>query len=218
MLPACPVNVPLIRVPVRLSGSLKKHLIFLSLIQSSGSKPMPRFKTFFAFFFLLIFTFNVIIYYSLFEFSDLQAKSEMGERLSTLHALEGTSCFKLPLSRVSEANRSEIWMDGKLFDIVRTEVRSDSVIVYVMNDSKEQNLVEKMKTHEEEACDMISLHAAKHSHKNLHKVPVQKYYPNAAIVTFRYHTTDRKISCEINCFYTCITSAVSAPPPERVVS
>jgi hypothetical protein len=188
------------------------------LNQSSGSKPMSRFKTFFAFFFLLVFTFNVIIYYSLFEFSDLQAKAEMGECISSMHSLEGTASFKLPLSRLKEAEHAEIWMDGKLFDIVRSEVQADSVIVYVMNDLKEQNLVEKMKSHEEDVCDMTFSHRTKSSTKNLHKLPVQKYCPNAAIITFRYHTKDCMISCEINCFYSCTAPAVFAPPPEHVVS
>ena len=179
---------------------------------------MSRFKTFFASFFLLIFTFNVIIYYSVFEFYEFQAKAEMAESISAMPSLQGTTSFKLPLSRMQETTHSEIWMDGKLYDIVRAEVRADSVIVYVMNDSKEQNLVEKMKAHEEATCELIPSRASKPNTKNIHKVPAQKYYPNTAIVTFHFSEKDSSVSCVIDCFYSCLTPAISTPPPEYLVS
>ncbi|HXC06114.1 MAG TPA: hypothetical protein VNZ86_15260, partial [Bacteroidia bacterium] len=78
---------------------------------------MNRFKSIFGVFFLLVFTFNVVIYYSVFEVSDRDAKTEMNSVISGMHSLEGTQCFRLPLTRLKDTQQHEIWIEGKLYDI-----------------------------------------------------------------------------------------------------
>ncbi len=180
---------------------------------------MSRFKAIFAVFFLLIFTFNVIIYYSLFEFSEIRAKTEMNEVISALHSLKETQQFILPLSRLNETRHDEIWLNGNLYDIVKTEVKNDSVLIYVLNDKDEQMLVEKMKTHEDQNADKINrTHSGQHSTKHSTKESPQKYFPNTAIISFHCDVHDNTLYCRINCFYTTILPPVQAPPPEHTVS
>jgi hypothetical protein len=180
---------------------------------------MSRFKTVFSVFFLVIFTFNVIIYYFVFDFSEIQAKAEMSQTISNLSSLEHTAQFTLPLSSLNAVSHKEIWLDGTLYDIVKTEIKNDCVVVYVLGDKKEESLVDGMKTHEEQDCDKLSSsyssgHSAK---KNVSKTP-QKYFPNAAIISICHHLDTHMISCEINCFYTTILPAVQSPPPEHPLS
>ncbi|HEV7230487.1 MAG TPA: hypothetical protein VGO45_04100 [Bacteroidia bacterium] len=181
---------------------------------------MSRFKTLFSVFFLVIFTFNVIIYYSLFEFSEIQAKAEMSETIAGLPSLSETGKFILPLSRLQEVSHHEIWLEGSLYDIVRTEVKGDSVIVYVLNDKKEQTLVERMKDHEEQNTEKAALaHGSHHNGKHGSVKPAaQKYMPAVAIISFHYAANDSLVSCEINCFYSNTAPAVVSPPPEHIVS
>jgi hypothetical protein len=180
---------------------------------------MSRFKTVFAVFFLVIFTFNVIIYYSLFEFSEIQVKAEMSETISKLHSLDQTGKFILPLSSLNQIRHDEIWLNGNLYDIVKTEIKHDSVVVYVLGDKKEEGLVEKMKAHQEQDTDKVTTtHSGGHaSKKNVSKSP-QKYFPNAAIISFHRDMNDKVTSCEVNCFYTTALPPVQSPPPEHTVS
>jgi mRNA-degrading endonuclease YafQ of YafQ-DinJ toxin-antitoxin module len=180
---------------------------------------MSRFKTLFSVFFLVVFTFNVIIYYSLFEFSEIQAKAEMSETISSLPSLSKTDKFILPLSRLNEVRHQEIWLEGSLYDIVKTEVKGDSVVVYVLNDKKEQTLVERMKDHEEQCSCKANLDRRCHpGTKHASKPAPHKYIPGVAIISFHYNLNDTLVSCEINCFYTTTAPAIVAPPPEHIVS
>jgi hypothetical protein len=175
---------------------------------------MNKLKAVFAIFFLLVFTFNVLIYYTLFEFNETQAKTEMGQSISRITSLSETETFTLPINRLNDMQHSEIWLNGKLYDIVKTEVRANSVVVYVLNDKKEEGLVTSMGAHTEGQSDtVLNTGKAKHSNKHSVKSQVQKYYP-AAIISFRYDKNDRIISCVINCFYSTPIPSVLAPPPE----
>jgi hypothetical protein len=180
---------------------------------------MSRFKTVFAVFFLVIFVFNVIIYYSLFDFSEMQVKAEMSETISSLHSFEHTGKFILPLSSLNEVRHNEIWLDGSLYDIVKTEIKNDCVVIYVLGDKKEEDLVEKMKAHQEQDTDKIySSHTAGHSSKQSARKTPQKHFPNAALISISYHSGCPIISCEINCFYTTTLPAIQSPPPEHPFS
>ncbi len=179
---------------------------------------MHRFRSIFAVFFLLVFTFNVVIYYTLFEFDDAEAKAEMGQTIAGMHTLLGTESFTLPLSRLQEANRDEIWLNGKLYDIVKTEISNDKVVVYVLNDTKEENLVSNMAVYADSQCDAsIHINTAKHSARHTGKVSAQKYCP-AAIISFRYHPEEHILSCLINCFSSTEIFSVQSPPPKHGVS
>ena len=181
---------------------------------------MNRFKTIFAVFFLMVFTVNVIIYYTLFEVSEYHAKSEMASCIASEHKkFCHTQVVRLPLCRLKEAGQDEIWLNGNLYDIVKSEVKSDCVLIYVLCDEKEQDLISKMGAHSEGQSDAI-LHnnAGKHSsHKHQSKVPVQKYFPTA-IISFQYDKNDSVISCEINCFYSTQSLSLNSPPPEQSIS
>jgi len=180
---------------------------------------MSRFKTVFAVFFLVIFTFNVIIYYFLFDFSEVQAKAEMTETISNLSSLEHTAKFTLPLSSLNEVRQNEIWLDGSLYDVVKTEIKNDCVVIYVLGDKKEEGLVDGMKIHEELDSDKISSsHGLDHSAKKGVSKSPQKYFPNVAFISISHNLDTHIISCEINCFYTTILPAILAPPPERPLS
>jgi|GEM_PF-3056753 hypothetical protein len=176
---------------------------------------MNRFKSIFAAFFLLVFTFNVVIYYTVFEVSDNEAKSEMGAVIAGMHSLEGTQCFRLPLSRSGETLEKEIWINGKLYDIVKAEKKADSIVIYVLNDKKEEGLVNDLKSHTDNQSETaINTGAAHHGAKHHSKAPVvQKYFP-AAIISFRFDPRSNSINCRINCFYTSAPSVIVAPPPE----
>ncbi len=175
---------------------------------------MNKYKAAFAVFFLLVFTFNVIIYYTVFEFDECQAKAEMGQTISRMNSLLGTECFTLPLNRLPDTEKSEIWMNGKLYDIVKTEVKENSVIVYLLNDGKEEALVAKLGSQTEACCDAaLNAGKTKHSSRQSIKTSMQKYFPSA-LVTFRYNSQDSIISCVINCFYLTPVPSILAPPPE----
>jgi hypothetical protein len=179
---------------------------------------MHRFRSIFALFFLMVFTFNVVIYYTLFEYNENEAKAEMSQTISHMHSLLGTEMVTLPLSRLNDVSHDEIWLNGKLYDIVRTEVKSDSVVVYVLNDAKEENLVSNMATHTDSQCDpSMRIASAKHSSKHISKTASQKYIPSA-IVSFRYHPDSHVVSCVINCFYFTETFPVQSPPPKHGLS
>ena len=175
---------------------------------------MNRFRSIFALFFLLVFAFNIVIYYTLFEFDESHSRAEMGQTISHMQTLAGTECFSLPLNRLKDTEQSELWMNGKLYDIVKTEVTKNSVIVYVLNDKKEENIVHKLGKDTEEQTD-VSVNAGKASKPVKHNVkPVpQKYFP-VAIITFRYDILDSTYSCVINCFYSTPVPSILAPPPE----
>jgi hypothetical protein len=175
---------------------------------------MNRFKSIFAFFFLLAFVFNIVIYYTVFEFDESSAKSEMVSTIGRMQTLDGTECFTLPLTRLHDCQQSELWLNGKLYDIVKTEVTGNSVTVYVLNDKKEECLVQKLGKDTEEQTDAaVVTGKVKHPVKHLTKPASQKYFP-AAIISFRYDAFDNRISCVINCFYTTPVPSILAPPPE----
>jgi len=138
----------------------------------------------------------------------------MTQTLSRVHSLQGTECFSLPLTRLKDSQQSELWINGKLYDIVKTEVTDNSVVVYVLNDKMEEGVVQKLGKETQDQSDVITNSCkAKHPVKHSVKPAVQKYFP-AAIITFSYNHHDSTISCVINCFYSTPIPSVLAPPPE----
>jgi hypothetical protein len=180
---------------------------------------MTRFRTIFSIFFLLVFTFNVIIYYTLFDVSEMEAKTEMAETIANLPSLRSTETFRLPVSRLKDTQQDEIWLNGKLYDIVKAEVQGDSVLVYVLNDLNEQCLIHKMA---EQSCGQSDVCGAstpsKQVPKHSIKAKVQKCCPKMAIISFYFHSHSKSVSCEIDCIYSTTLPPVFAPPPEHVVS
>ncbi|MFI5148801.1 MAG: hypothetical protein ACHQRM_03645 [Bacteroidia bacterium] len=173
-----------------------------------------RFTAVFSVFLLLVFTFNLVIYYTVFEVSDSEAKSEMNTIISGIHSLEGTQCFTLPLSRFNDTQRKEIWLDGKLYDIVKAEKGPDAVLIYVLNDKKEEGIVNDFRTHTEGQTD-ITVNSGSRHNKSHSKAPVpQKYFPSATLITVHVDSAHKSIFFRIDCFYAGILPEAVAPPPE----
>ena len=137
--------------------------------------------------------------------------------IGSLKSLEQTEQVKLPLSRLEDTRHDEIWLSGRLFDIVKTEVKGDSVVVYILNDSREQALIAGLKSHEEEGTDKTCRAATgKPVTRHIHKLPSQKYLPEAAIFSFRCHPGTNVVSCVMNYFYLAPVQKVAAVPPEPI--
>lgn len=179
---------------------------------------MKRFKTFFSLFFLMIFTFNVIISYSLFELAGNEAKNEMAEKMNGLHSLNETTVLHLPLSRLKDAQSEEIWFNNELYDIVKTEVRQDCILVYALSDKKEGALIGELGKQTENNLDTdITQGHAKYPPSKQHKTAPQKYIPRAIVCLLRF-SEHQLVLCTWTSLYSPPIPAISSPPPEHPLS
>jgi hypothetical protein len=180
---------------------------------------MNRFRTIFAVFLLMIFTFNVFIYYSLFEVADYSAKNEMADQVHQVSSLRRTTVLKLPLNRLKDAKSGELWFNNEMYDVVKAEVKNDCILVYALADKKEGELITEFGKQLENNTDLsITKTGSAQAPAKQHKTPLQKYVPSAAPVSATHSMLTKVIYYHLRCFYSTPVKVIQAPPPERTVS
>ena len=86
-----------------------------------------------------------LFYYLSFNFRLLLDKSEA--KLAMLSEKDHLGVFKIPLSDFQEDESSEVWIGGKLYDVVKKEIKNDSLYEYVYYDANEQSILNEIRSH-----------------------------------------------------------------------
>jgi hypothetical protein len=96
---------------------------------------------------LLLFLYNFIGYFPVFEIMQQKIKADVEKEIKTnlrnrkLEVLRiPRSVYQNPGKNFHRVNEHEISWNGNLYDIVKQEVSSDTIIIYAVHDKAEENL------------------------------------------------------------------------------
>jgi hypothetical protein len=102
-----------------------------------------------ALFFLFIFLFNSLGFFFVFKFNQYELHKDA--RAQVLAQMPNTQLICIPVTKpcqVSWTEENEFSWNGNLYDVVRSEKKSDGTMnYYCLNDSKEEELFSKLDDH-----------------------------------------------------------------------
>ena len=106
-----------------------------------------KMKRFLAFIVLLLFSLNFLGFYAYYTFRLIEIRKEAKSQLKYLpeHQLSKFAFSTLTYEQVKRGD-DEIQVDGRMYDIARLEMRTDSVIVFALHDEAEDNLISFLQT------------------------------------------------------------------------
>lgn len=169
---------------------------------------------------MIIFIFNVFGFYLFFEISTIQIKEEVSDNIEKNSSFSNIEIIAFPLNPITEQYQydKEVWFNNKLYDIVKKELKSDTIFLSVLSDQKEEHLITQLNTHLEHGLDNV-FHAidSKHPLKGIYKYSSQKFLANAGN---SYRRFSKSISI---CFFTSNYDSIYfhfilTPPPEKLIS
>ena len=101
---------------------------------------------------LLIFSVNTVVYYLYFDISEI--KDKVSSAAGFFHSHKET--IVLEKRDFVKEGEDEIWLKGKLYDIVACKVIDDKVYVTVYNDENEEQLINNNTKHFQQNADYKS--------------------------------------------------------------
>jgi hypothetical protein len=132
------------------------------------------------------------------------------------HAMKSASLENITLSRreyeSSKTDEYEIRFRGKMYDIAYIEFHNDSVTIYCINDTEEENLFV--------ALEKIFSHAKRHSGEQQHQLPQQfvKFLSLAFVQTEAFSSTcidfTKSLPQQHTIYFPEIFPAYASPPPK----
>ena len=179
---------------------------------------MKTLKKILAIVLLIIFTFNVIGYYLFFEISAIQVKEEMAATISRSSFSQKTEIIVVPINELTDLANDEIWYNNKLYDIVKKEIKNDSIFLSVLNDQKEEHLITNLGAQLEPNDNKI-LHAGKPTLplKGYSKNPAQKYLAFVAY-SFQDSMKSSPACCSAQDFNPTYFQLILTPPPKKQIA
>ncbi len=106
-------------------------------------------------FFLSVFISNILLGSVFFVLSVVKIKNEMAAKISGFHSLSGTTMISFPLNEYKNDDPDELVVAGRLYDVVKKEIKGDRVCFYVINDHKEEELISRINAHfQVDPCDI----------------------------------------------------------------
>jgi hypothetical protein len=175
-------------------------------------------------FLLTIFLFNTMGYFIVFKIAQHQIKSEVADLVSSFELSKFTEnnneltkikVHKNELYKIDFKDKGkEIFLDNKMYDIVKTTETDEHMIYHCLHDKKESILVAGLKEHVNN--NVISDNPIKNNSPKKTSVPIIKLYFQNNEISFTPKvksitsiTLDFKRSN-----YNSISLKVSSPPPE----
>ena len=101
---------------------------------------------------LLIFTFNLLVFYPALVVVQNRIQQEMKVRVGNTSPLDAISFFTFSYSQFSKIRwikpASEFVLNGKMYDLVRIEKNSNgNITIFALDDKKEKNIVSLLENH-----------------------------------------------------------------------
>ena len=154
---------------------------------------------------------NGIIYYLSVNIRLLKDKKEAQIAVASLK--NGSGIIKVPLVRYAENAESEIWVDGKLYDVVKRQLVNDTVYISVYHDSSEQGLLSEIKEHfTDNGTPSSNKDGFKKSHSIVENLFINNYQHNKIVHSLKsIHTIIHNES-----FILSYSSGIVSPPPEYI--
>jgi hypothetical protein len=145
------------------NGLWPQFYIF-DLLQHSRLKHAKKIS---AWFLLALFAFNVLFAHLILGLQEAQVRSRMSVLASGISSLDETGLIRVPLNELEAYRGDEITLDGRLYDVVKREVKGDVVNIFVLNDHEEESILAQVGAHLELAWDKLV-------HKNASGAPLKE--------------------------------------------
>ncbi|HWY34035.1 MAG TPA: hypothetical protein VNX68_05270 [Nitrosopumilaceae archaeon] len=116
----------------------------------------------------------------------------MNETISSLTSLSSVELLKFPINKSPDVTDDELRYDNKLYDIVKKEIKNDTVYFYVLNDKKEGQLYAQLDKHIEDngVCEN-NIAKSTNSPKQLNKTKSAIYFFDSFPSLFQQLTESR---------------------------
>lgn len=176
-------------------------------------------KKLIALFFILVFLFNSMGYFVVFQLEQFAAREEMRSNIDLGVFDSRITVLSINNTLLSNTNSSfqkfgnEFIYNGQLYDIVKSENKGNETVFYVLNDQKEEHLFASLEnhfqSHQEGTTD--SKHPA--PNKKLGKNLVKAYFfQNIAVLAFNLRENSNTPS--FVSFYQSIDKKAPLLPPK----
>jgi hypothetical protein len=146
----------------------------------------------------------------------IQARLDAIERLSRPVPIEDLTIIKIAAKEVKEIEKTELWYDGKLYDIATTGVLNDTIYYYAMEDHKEEETIGLIYEHfsrEFNAANLLPFrHIFHHSTiKGTYQLYCFRLYEYKKHQSFSFiHYINQHTSCTLG------IHEVLTPPPKNI--
>lgn len=165
---------------------------------------------------LAIFLFNIVGYFIAFKVVQHQVRSEVKTAIKqtlTANQLTVIEIHKTEQNQlIWEEKNKEFYYKGELYDIVKTEEKTESITYYCINDKQEEQLFEHLEEHVNNYISDNHLSNKNGSKKN-HPDSIKLYLSNVLSPTLEI-TDNTAIFNTYPLFYTSACVEISSPPPE----
>jgi hypothetical protein len=175
-------------------------------------------KKAFSFVLLAIFLFNIVGYFVAFKIVQHQVRSEVKTAIKqtlTANQLTVIEIHKTEqIQLIWEEQNKEFYYKGELYDIVKTEKKTESTTYYCINDEQEEKLFANLEEHVNNYISGNHL-SKKNSSKKNHPDLIKLYLSNKLSATPEIKG-QTAIFNTYPLFYTSACVEISSPPPEIV--
>ncbi|GAC1597100.1 MAG: hypothetical protein NVS3B19_19490 [Ginsengibacter sp.] len=121
--------------------------------------------------------------------------------------------FKIPLADFNKDESSEVWIGGKLYDVVKKEIKNDSLYEYVYYDANEQSILNEIKSHFiDDGKSSSNKEGFKKGHSNIQNLYVLEQKNITACAPIALKMTLRQKAIIITSTFLSIDS----PPPDTI--
>ncbi|MGB3947378.1 MAG: hypothetical protein WBM13_05320 [Bacteroidia bacterium] len=173
-------------------------------------------KKAFSFVLLAIFLFNIVGYFIAFKIVQHKVRSEVKTAIKqtlTANQLTVIEIYKTGQNQLiwKEKNK-EFYYKGELYDIVKTEEKTESIIYYCINDKQEEQLFEHLEEHVNNYMSENHFSKKSSSKKN-HFDSIKLYLSNVVALTLAT-ITDTTTFNTYSLLYTSSFIEISTPPPK----
>ncbi|MBE9467685.1 MAG: hypothetical protein IMY72_05100 [Bacteroidetes bacterium] len=154
------------------------------------------FKKIVAILLLIFFVYNYVGFFSLFLFNQYKIKKEVKHQIKQQVPVNELVLLKIPFELEKTRNlifqrihKGEFRYKGKMYDIVKSNVKNDTTFYYCINDTKEEKLFEDLDKHIE---DYINTNKTKNHNKIKIKKTITNYF--FSDLNFLFFNSSKKIS------------------------
>jgi hypothetical protein len=172
-------------------------------------------KRFFSIFFLVIFLFNTMGYFIVFQLEQLAAKQEMRENISLGLSDDRISVLTINNNQLSDllpGTEEEFTYEGKKYDLLKKENDGAQTRLYAVSDTREDHLFSFLNDQFHSNTDLSKAHKHPSATKDLSKLVKTDYFPGSPEMTVpaRFSTP---LFCTAESFYHSINRKTSLQPP-----
>ena len=142
---------------------------------------------------LIFFVYNYVGFFSLFLYNQYKVREEVKHKIKQQVPVKELVLLKIPLktanSHFNKLHKTEFLYQGKMYDIVKSNVKNDTVFYYCINDTKEEELFKNL---DKQIEDYINNNRT----KNHNKVKIKKTINNYLLsrINYLFFNSSKKIS------------------------